>query len=181
MNSDNIIIRKLEPCDFREDLLDRYDRYQEINKIWWYEDDRKTVKDVSFIENWSNEKKQNEVLLELKEIDGHGGYVFGAYDESDLIGFAALGGDFLDAHHEYIQVIQMQVSYGYRGKGIGKRLFQCCIEQALLLGARKLYISGHPSIETQAFYTTLGCVDAVWIDSKLKALEPYDCHLEYVL
>ena len=181
MKTDNITYRKLESSDFNDDLLDYYDRYQEITKMWWAEGDQKVVKEVRFVENWSKEKKQNEVLLELKEIARDGGYVYGAYDDTNLIGFAALGGDFLDEHQEYIQVIQMQVSFGYRGNGIGKRLFQSCIDQALLLGARKLYISGHPSIETQAFYTKLGCVDAVWVDSRLKALEPHDCHLEYVL
>lgn len=90
MKTDNITYRKLESSDINDDLLDYYDRYQEITKMWWAEGDQKVVKEVRFVENWSKEKKQNEVLLELKEIARDGGYVYGAYDDTNLIGFAAV-------------------------------------------------------------------------------------------
>lgn len=61
MKTDNLTYRKLESSDFNDDLLDYYDRYQEITKIWWAEGDQKVVK----------EKKQNEVLLELKALEPH--------------------------------------------------------------------------------------------------------------
>jgi len=60
-------------------------------------------------------------------------------------------------------------------------LFNSCTEKASRLGARKLYISAHSAVETQSFYTRVGCIDAKWLYKDQVELEPYDCQLEYVL
>jgi len=65
--------------------------------------------------------------------------------------------------------------------GIGKRLFSLICRKAKEMGAKKLYISAHSSQETQAFYKTMGCIEAVEYNDELVAREPCDCQLEYKL
>jgi predicted N-acetyltransferase YhbS len=73
----------------------------------------------------------------------------------------------------------MHVSNNYRGVGIGKALFEKCVEAAKKMGAKSIYISAHPAIETQKFYKALGCKLAKEINQELKELEPFDIQLEY--
>ncbi|MEC4272258.1 hypothetical protein VJ923_03670 [Adlercreutzia sp. R25] len=48
-------------------------------------------------------------------------------------------------------------------------------------GAGKLYISAHSAAETQAFYKSMGCVEAEVYSQKHVEDEPFDCQLECVL
>ena len=48
-------------------------------------------------------------------------------------------------------------------------------------GAQKLYISAHSAEESQAFYRSIGCIDALWISREHAEKEPYDCQMEYAL
>ena len=45
-------------------------------------------------------------------------------------------------------------------------------------GAKKLYISAHSAVETQAFYRAMGCVEAQEYNQKHVEAEPYDCQME---
>jgi len=49
------------------------------------------------------------------------------------------------------------------------------------LGAEKLYISAHSSVESQAFYRSMGCAEAEEYNARHVELEPCDCQLEYLL
>ena len=89
--------------------------------------------------------------------------------------------EFFGAHKEYVQLSSIHVSYKSRGRGIGKELFIIAIQEAKLLGAKKLYISAHSSEESQAFYKVMGCVEAEEYNEKIVSKEPYDCQLEFVL
>ena len=73
------------------------------------------------------------------------------------------------------------VSAEMRGKGIGSRLFELTASRARAKGARKLYISAHSAVESQAFYCAMGCVDAAEPDAAHVAAEPFDRQLEYRL
>lgn len=181
MDKQEIQVRELNINDITERLLDYYNRYQEVNKVWRVVNNRKVIKNISFIEEWNEDKKQTIINEELKETLKNEGSVFGAFENNRLIGFASLSGTLLGENNEYMQLLQLHVSYDYRGKGIGKMLFHRCIEKAKVSGASKLYISGHSSIETQSFYASMGCVDAKWLYKRQVELEPYDCQLEYVL
>lgn len=48
-------------------------------------------------------------------------------------------------------------------------------------GAKKLYISAHSAVESQAFYETVGCVEAEECNQGHVEKEPYDCQLECIL
>ena len=44
--------------------------------------------------------------------------------------------------------------------------------------AKKLYISAHSAVESQAFYKAMGCVEAEEYNAEHVEKEPYDCQLE---
>lgn len=48
-------------------------------------------------------------------------------------------------------------------------------------GAKKLYISAHSAVESQAFYKAMGCVEAQVYNQMHVEQEPCDCQLECVL
>lgn len=65
-----------------------------------------------------------------------------------------------------------------RRKGIGKTLFLLAKEWAKQKGSKKLYIYAHSAVESQAFYKSMGCVEAEVYNQKHVKDEPYDCQLE---
>ena len=48
-------------------------------------------------------------------------------------------------------------------------------------GAKKLYISAHSSVESQAFYKAIGCREAEEYSQPHVEKEPCDCQLEKIL
>ena len=50
-----------------------------------------------------------------------------------------------------------------------------------MIRPKKLYISAHSAVESQAFYKKMGCVEAEEYDPAHTAAEPCDCQLEYLL
>lgn len=126
MNGEGLIIRELELNDIRENLLDNYSRYQEINKVWCIENDKKIIKEMKMIEDWDYDMK-HKVIKELKDNIINNGKVFAAYIENKLIGFASLSGVLYGQDNQYLKLSKIQVSKDCRGKGIGKKLFNCSI------------------------------------------------------
>lgn len=171
----NILLEEL-----KDDFLDHFNRHQEVTKVWRKHNNDYVIEDIYFVEQW-NEKDHVEIISILRRVINNKGYVFAAYDDKKIIGFAGLGGRYLDEANRYIQLVELHVSSEYRRKGIGVSLFNHVVEQAKTFGASKLYISSHSAIETHAFYTRQGCVEAKWIWDEQVNLEPCDCQLEYKL
>jgi GNAT superfamily N-acetyltransferase len=176
----NIEFKELNSCDCKSDLLKDFKRYQEVNRCWRKIDNEWVLKDIHFIEQWDDAQKENKISSFLWCIQNNG-HVFGAFKGNRLIGFATIDSVFWGCKKEYIQLEMLHVSYDYRNKGIGKRLFSVICSKAKQNGARKLYISAHSSEESQAFYRSAGCIEAVEINKILAENEPYDCQLEYIL
>ena len=172
--------KEIKKEDMDDSFLDCFNRYQEVSHVWRMENNEKTVKDVAFSEDWDDAEKQG-VIKGLVEAIDRGGSVFGAFEDMKLIGFASIDGEMIGNESEYIQMLKLFVSQEYRGRGIGKELFDKCVESAGKAGARKLYISANSSVETIGFYEKMGCTDATWLYEKQVELEPYDCQMEYVL
>ena len=80
--------------------------------------------------------------------------------------------------HRYLDLSSLHVSEEVRGCGIGTALFNEARDWAGEHGAKKLYISAHSSVESQAFYRRMGCVEAAWQHPEHVAKEPFDCQLE---
>ena len=106
---------------------------------------------------------------------------FGAFDGERIVGFATVSHQIFGATARYAELVYFQISEEYRRQGIGKKLFSMVCEEALRLGAERLYISIHSSKESQAAYRALGCTPAEEINESRVAEEPFDVQLEYRL
>jgi len=179
MNKDTII-RKLELEDCTGILLNKFNRYQEINRCWRKENHKWVLKDIAFVTQWDDKRKSG-VIEGFISCIKHDGIVLGAYIDDDLIGFSQIDNQLFGSENEYINLYFLHVSYELRHQGIGKILFEKTCLEANHLGAKKLYISANSSEETQAFYRTMGCTEASQINQELFEKEPFDCHMEYCL
>lgn len=136
---------------------------------------------VSFVEEW--DEHELELLTEsiLEGISEGKMIAYVAFDKGSIVGFSIIGTEFFGSRNQYLPLIEFEVSYTYRGKGIGRRLFSFAASESLALGAEKLYISAHSSKESQRAYRSLGCTEAEEINEELREKEPCDVQMEYPL
>jgi N-acetylglutamate synthase-like GNAT family acetyltransferase len=176
---ENIIFKELKSEDINSKLLDNFNRYQEIKRCYRYENGNWIVKNNEFVENWDKNKKDNKIIKFSNILNNDSGYVFGAFENGTLVGYAVLFNKKFGSIGQYIQLFSLQVSFGYRHKGIGKELFKLCIKKTRETGVKKIYISANSSEETIRFYLSIGCKDAIEINKEQAEEEPYDRQMEY--
>jgi ribosomal protein S18 acetylase RimI-like enzyme len=176
----NIKFRQLVIDDVRKSLLIEFNRYQKTSRVLAKREKNLYEKDDYFIDDWNDEKKAD-VITELRHCIQSGGAVIGAFNEGKLVGFANVESKRFGKDLDYIELPFIHVSNESRSCGIGKRLFYLCCESAKQLGAKKLYIGAHPSIETQKFYKSIGCTLAKEVNDIIYNREPLDIQLEYRL
>lgn len=175
-------IKELTINDLTPHLLKNFNRYQEVRRCWRKESDEWVLKDISFVDQWDETIRKEVVNVDFANCIKSGGTVWGVLNtKNDIIAFASLLSEFFGSYNQYLQLMQIHVSYEYRNKGIGKKLFVLCATKAKAMGAKKLYISTHSSEESQFFYKNIGCRDAVEINQKLVEYEPFDRQMEFVL
>ena len=176
----NCNFKALNFTDLTDSLFKDFNRTQEVKKCWRQENGEWLLKNIAFTEKWdaANYRFLTQCLQNTIKT---GGTVYGAFDQEKLVGFASLENLFMGSRKQYLQMSAIHVSCEHRGHGIGKKLFQLICVKARQAGASKLYISAHSAEETQAFYQTLGCVDAEEIQIAPAAGEPCDRQLEYDL
>lgn len=161
-------------------LFQKFNRYQKVTRCWRKEQDIWILKNIDYVEDWS--EAQYEFLVKcLKNTVETGGFVFGCFDGSNLLGFTSVENKRFGSRKQYVQLSCIHVSFESRGKSLGKGLFGCAVLAAQRLGAKKLYISAHSSEETQLFYHAMGCIEAKEYNKELTEAEPCDCQLEYVI
>lgn len=173
--------RQLNIEDIHPDILSNFSRYQEVKKCWRKQNGEWVLIDNHFVDDWDATKKKELATHCLPGTIECDGTVFGAFDAEKLIGFFAVAGSLIGSRKQYTQLISLQVSCEYRHKGIGKKLFELCVNASKKTDAKKLYISAHSSQESQAFYRAMKCVDTEEIIPELFEAEPYDVHMEFVL
>ena len=161
-------------------LFDAFDRKQEVTRCWRKLGGEWVVKDVPFVDDWSSEKYREQVRY-LRELIHSGGYAVGAFCGGKLKGFASVEPVPFGVHAAYLNLSNLHVSRERRRQGIGAGLFVLAKEWAREQHADKLYISAHSSVESQAFYRAMGCVEAVEVNRELAEEEPFDCQMECVL
>lgn len=177
---ESIDYKELNDAEINVALFSSFDRYQEVKKCWRKENGQWILKNIAFTEQWDSDEYKYLVKC-LKNTIKTGGTVFGAFHNNVLVGFTSIESEFFGLEKKYLQLSCIHTSYENRGKGIGKNLFSIACIKAKEMGAQNLYISAHSSEESQAFYKTMGCVEAEEYNSKLVAEEPCDCQLEYIL
>lgn len=172
--------RELKVNDIHISLFNNFQRRQVVTKRLEQVGNEWKEIDFNFVDDW--EEDEYTFLTEhLKNTDKTGGLVIGVFWKNQLKGFASAEPKLFGSKEEYIELSHIYTSNDMRGHGIGKMLFGYVASWAKEQGAKKLYISSHSAVETQAFYNKLGCVDATEIDKKHVEDEPYDRQLEFVL
>lgn len=171
------VYRVLEDRELEMSLFDGFVRRQEVTHCWRKVDGQWTVLPIAFIDDWSREEYA--FLVEcLKNTLATGGTVYGAFLDGRLKGFASLEAKPLGSRGQYVDLSSIHVSQECRGQGMGRKLFSMAKAWARSRGGEKLYISAHSSVESQAFYKAMGCVEAEEYDPEHTAAEPCDCQLE---
>jgi GNAT superfamily N-acetyltransferase len=110
-----------------------------------------------------------------------GGTFLGVFDAEALIGVSVLESARVGRGRDQMQLAYLYVSRAYRGRGVGKQLFEAVAAFAREAGANALYVSAVPTENTVDFYLNRGCLLAPVPDPALLAAEPDDIHLLYLL
>ena len=171
---------RLDDNNFTGRSLDLFVRHQTVTECWRRTDGDWKLVPIMYEENWSLEQCREiaeNVRLHMN-LDQTG---FGVFSGKRIVGFATVSHQIFGATARYAELVCFQISEEYRRQGIGRKLFSMVCEEALRLGAEKLYISSHSSKESQAAYRALGCTPAEEINASRVAEEPFDVQLEYRL
>ena len=173
-------IRELTESEIDLNLFSGFQRRQVVEKCWRKVGGEWVVRPIAFVEEWGD-AEYRELVACLKNTVSTGGAAFGAFENGRLIGFCSVEGVLFGKAREYIDLSCIHVSEDRRGRGVGRRLFMRAVAFGKRQGAKKLYISAHSSMESQAFYRAMGCVEAAEYDAVHVEKEPCDCQLERVL
>ncbi len=172
--------RVLQEQEIERGLFHSFIRRQVVDQCLRRENDSWVVRSDPFIDDWSEEDYQ--ILIDCLRNTVHtGGFVYGAFLDDKLKGFVSVENGFFGGENRYYDLSAIHVSEDMRREGIGKALFFAAADWAGKQGAKKLYISAHSAIESQAFYCAMGCVEAQEYHQKHVEAEPFDRQLEYVL
>lgn len=106
-----------------------------------------------------------------------GGWFYALFAEAKLLGIAVLAPSLMADEQARLQLMFFHISRPYRNQGLGKYLFELAKTEARARGAKYLYISATPNLNTIRFYLKQGCQLAASPDPELFALEPQDIHL----
>jgi len=172
-----ICYRKIELKELSMDLFRSFQRRQVVTDCWRKENDCWVIRSDPFIDDWSAAEYE-ELIKCLKNTISTGGLVYGAFVDNKLKGFVSVESALTGSHHQYMDLSSIHVSQEMRGQGIGRELFSIAKDFARARNAKKLYISAHSAVESQAFYHAMGCSEAEEYDLEHVAREPYDCQLE---
>ena len=175
-----ILYRPIEYSEMDIDLFASFVRRQIVGDCWRKVDGQWIIKSDPFIDDWSEDDYIFLVKC-LRNTINTGGGVFGAFSSEKLKGFVSIEGILFGTEKQYADLSSIHVSQDMRGIGIGRKLFMEAKEYAKKCGAKKLYISAHSAVETQAFYKAMGCVEALEYNRQHVEKEPFDCQLEYTL
>lgn len=169
--------RILQAEELCRKLFGDFIRHQIVTKCWRNENGKWIIKDDPFVDDWT-EKDYRILITCLKTTIQTNGFVYAAFYDKKLKGFVSVESEIFGGEQRYCDLSYIHVSEDMRNKGIGRTLFIAAKEWAKRKGAKKLYISAHSAIESQAFYKSMGCVEAEVYNQKHVEAEPYDCQLE---
>lgn len=172
--------RKLCINEIQMDIFQYFQRRQVVTDCWRRENGTWVIRSDPFIDDWNVQDYQTLVNC-LQNTAATGGLVSGAFIDNQLKGFVSVESVPLGSERQYMDLSSLHVSADRRGQGIGRELFSLAKQFAKENHAKKLYISAHSAVESQAFYKAMGCVEAKEYNAEHVKKEPYDCQLECVI
>jgi predicted N-acetyltransferase YhbS len=133
------------------------DRREVIDNIYYHEGGRLVLKPEHYdVQGWPPGEAELYTPLLLDAFD-RGGWFYGLFDGEQLIAAVSLESKLIGPHKDLLQLKQLHVSCAYRGRRLGKRLFEMAKDKARSREANGLYVSATPSEHTVDFYLRLGC------------------------
>lgn len=178
--TNTIQYRNLSADEIDRDLFRHFIRRQVVNDCWRKIEGKWVIKSDPFIDDWSEADYQTLITC-LKRTVHTGGFVHGAFCDGQLKGFVSVEPELFGGTHQYLDLSAIHISEDMRYHGIGRALFLSAKKWALTKGAKKLYISAHSAVESQAFYRAMGCAEAALYNQEHVEAEPFDCQLECAL
>lgn len=172
-----IIYRNLCLEELNRELFNSFQRTQNVTKCWRKYEGKWIIKDCPFTDDWT-EDEYSKLIEYITSIILEKGFAAGAFIRGKLKGFVTVETRLFGTCNQYMDLTNIHVSQDMRRKGIGKELFLRAKAYAAAHGAKKLYISAHSAVESQAFYRALGCVEAEEYNDVHVNKEPFDCQLE---
>ena len=172
--------RELAESEIGRELFRYFIRRQAVTKCWRRRGGQWMVEDDPFVDDWSEEDLAA-LLGQLRQAVRSGGFVYAAFGDSRLKGFVCVKRGLFGSAQQYLDLAELYVSADRRRQGIGRALFAAAKQWAKEHGAQKLYLSAHSAVESQAFYRSMGCVEAREYSRPHVEKEPFDCQLECVL
>ena len=178
---EKFLFKELNIDDVKINFLNDFNRYQKITEYYTKENGNWIIKKHEIVKviNWDKEYKDRRTT-NLSNILMIGGYAFGAYEKGKLVGFASILNEKFGTKKQYVELKYFYVSFNYRNRGIGKKLFVLCVEKAREIGIEKMYISANSSVESQKFYLHMGCKDAMEMQEGYKNTED-ERQMEYII
>lgn len=165
-----IKIELLSENNFNENSLDNYVRTQNVKKVYRKQGEEYVLVDMPYVEDWSLEKKRSVA----KDISSKEYISYVALDDGKVVGFIGLKKQLVG---DYMILDMMHTSAEYRGKGLGRKLFELGKDAARKAGAKALYISACSSEETIAFYKAMGAVVKKDTIKEIEEDEPCDLQM----
>lgn len=175
-----IFYSRLTDDNFSESSLDGFVRHQNVTECVRFSGGKWIKEKNEFTEDW-DAKRLREVASEILRYIHKGAYAYGAFSDGKVVGFAVVDNELFGSEKQYAELAIFQVSEPYRNHGMGKVIFEAVCNAARERHVKKLYISAHSSVESQAAYRALECVNAAEINKELAEEEPFDVQMEYVL
>ena len=170
------------PLDVSElDRVGEIDRTEVIDHIYYMREGELVLEEEHWeLDGWPPGKLPT-IKERLHTCLEEGGAAWGAFDGTRLVGIAALDGRWYGSEGRTLDMYFLHVSDGYRRKGLGRRFVEITKERAREMGARRLFVSGLPSLNTIRFYMAVGFGIAEDVDPRLSEREPDDIHLDMEL
>ena len=163
-------IELLTEKNFTPSSLDSFKRTQTVKKVYRRQNEKYALVDMPYTEDWTLERKRKEAqFLRSSEC-----IAYLALENNIVVGFTGLK---KQLYASYMILDMMHVSADYRGKGIGRQLFNCAKEEAKKSGATSLYISACSAEETIAFYKAMGAEITENPIKEFAEAEPYDLQM----
>lgn len=174
-----VTVEKISVENIDTNMLMKFNHKQIIKEKYIKTENGWEVVNTDEVRQWNFEKRKWITEYMRQQIE-RGGVSLCAFDNEKLVGFCCVDGYICGETAKYANVTMLFVDDEFKRKGIGKKLFMKACDYAAKKGAEKIFISAIPSIETVAFYFSMGCVDAEEIIMDFVDTES-DRYLEYLL
>lgn len=133
----NIKIEPLTLSNFNEHSLDDFRRRQQVTEVWRRNGNEMELVYQPFVEDWDADVRREAAERMLGNLR-RGYFGTGAFDGGKLVGWTFYGNELIGERKNYVELHMFRVSELYRGKGIGRRVFEASLPLVRETGAERI-------------------------------------------